>query len=426
MSTAIQHGLAPTRVVLPNDAVVLAKESRTTPAVTISAAFEAGSIADPADQVGLAYFLSRVIDRGSERMDAEALADALDSRGVALGISVTRHLLSISCTCLVEDFEAILELIGDVSIRPTFPEREIETHRGEIITAIRQDEDNPAVVAVERLFGLLYPDGHPYGRRLKGTVETVERVDRATLLDFHRRHFSPASLSLVIVGDVEAKRAVDVAGRLFGGWRSPGAGDLAVPPVPDRSQRAEVVLPMMNKAQADIAYGFVTIPRLDPAYYAFTIMNNILGQYALGGRLGDNIRERQGMAYYVFSAFEPNVGEGPLLIRAGVNPVNVGRALAAIDEELRRMAAEGVTERELAETKQYLIGSMPRMLETNAGIASFLQSAEFFRLGLDYDVRLPARLSAVTLGQVNELARHYLVPERAAVVVAGPYDGNGR
>ncbi len=425
MTTATQHGLAPTRVVLPNDAVVLAKESQTTPAVTISAAFEAGTIADPEGQGGLAHFLSRVIDRGTERMDGEALADALDSRGVTLSISVTRHLLSIACTCLAEDFETILELIGDVAMRPTLPESEIETRRGEIVTAIRQDDDNPAVVAVERLLQQLYPDGHAYGRRPKGTVETVERIGRDSLLDFHRRHFSPASLSLVIVGDVEVTRAVDLAGRVFGSWRAPGAGELLVPPVPGRSARAEVVVPMMNKAQADIAYGFVTIPRLDPSYYAFTIMNNILGQYALGGRLGDNIRDRQGMAYYVCSAFEPNVGEGPLVIRAGVNPANVGRALAAIDEELRRMAAEGVTDRELAETKQYLIGSMPRTLETNAGIASFLQSAEHFRLGLDYDLRLPGLLSAVTREQVDELARRYLVPERAAVVVAGPYDGNG-
>ena len=124
---------------------------------------------------------------------------------------------------------------------------------------------------------------------------------------------------------------------------------------------------MADKAQADIAYGFNTVVASDPAYYALSVMNNILGQYALGGRLGDNIRERQGMAYYVFSAFEPNLGEGPLVIRAGVNPANVDRTIAAIDEEVRRMAADGVTAEELAASKKYLVGSMPRMLETNAG-----------------------------------------------------------
>jgi zinc protease len=182
---------------------------------------------------------------------------------------------------------------------------------------------------------------------------------------------------------------------------------------------------MMNKSQADIAYGFNTIARRDPAYYAFSLMNNALGQYAMGGRLGDNIRERQGMAYYVFSAFEPNVGEGPLVIRAGVNPANVDRTIAAIDDEVRRMADQGLTAAELAASKQYLIGSMPRMLETNAGIAAFLLSCEQFGLGMDHDTRLPALLDAVTLDEANALARRYLVPDRATVTIAGPYAPSG-
>ena len=178
---------------------------------------------------------------------------------------------------------------------------------------------------------------------------------------------------------------------------------------------------MMNKAQADIAYGFTTIVRSDPRYYAYTVMNNALGQYGIGGRLGDNIRERQGMAYYVFSSFDANVVEGPLLIRAGVNPANVERAIGAIDEEIARMAKDGMSAEELGDCKQYLIGSIPRMLETNQAIAIFLQTAEFFRLGLDHDLRLPALLEAVTLDDVNAAARRTLDPLRAAVVVAGPY-----
>jgi zinc protease len=183
---------------------------------------------------------------------------------------------------------------------------------------------------------------------------------------------------------------------------------------------------MMNKAQVDIAYGFTSVRRSAPEYYEDWLMNNILGQYSLGGRLGDSIRERQGMAYYVFSALDANVIAGPLIIRAGVSPANVDRTVASIDEELTRMAADGPTEGELAESKQYLIGSLPRMLETNAGIAGFLQTAEFFGLGLDYELRLPALLGAVTREAVHAAARTTLVPERATVVVAGPYVGGVR
>ena len=179
---------------------------------------------------------------------------------------------------------------------------------------------------------------------------------------------------------------------------------------------------MMNKAQADIGYGFTTIVRSDPRYYAYTLMNNALGQYGIGGRLGDSIRERQGMAYYVFSSFDANVVEGPLIVRAGVNPANVDRAVASIDEEMRRMAAEGLTPDELADCKQYLIGSIPRLLETNGAIATFLQTAEFFGLGLDHDLQLPSLLDAVSLEDVHAAARETLDVNRAAIVIAGPYE----
>jgi zinc protease len=183
---------------------------------------------------------------------------------------------------------------------------------------------------------------------------------------------------------------------------------------------------MMNKAQVDIAYGFTSLRRSDPEYYAYWLMNNILGQYAIGGRLGDRIREREGMAYYVLSALDANVIPGPLTIRAGVSPDNVDRAMASIDEELEKFAREGPTDKELAESRQYLIGSMPRTLETNLGIALYLQTEEFFGLGTDYDLRVPDLLCAVSRDEVVAAARRTLAPSRATAVIAGPYAGQVR
>jgi zinc protease len=214
---------------------------------------------------------------------------------------------------------------------------------------------------------------------------------------------------------------VAAAERTFGAWRKAPPSDISLTHPPSERHRQERIIPMMNKAQADIGYGFTTIVRSDPKYYAYTLMNNALGQYGIGGRLGDSIRERQGMAYYVFSSFDANVVEGPLVVRAGVNPANVDRAIASIDEEVRRMATEGMTPDELADCKQYLIGSIPRLLETNGAIATFLQTSEFFGLGLDHDLRLPSLLDAVTLDEVNAAARQTLNVSHAAIVVAGPY-----
>jgi zinc protease len=288
------------------------------------------------------------------------------------------------------------------------------------VTAIRQDQDNPGIRAAEALQALLYGPSHPYGRPAKGTVESVERIRRDDLVAYHAARFAPGALFIVIVGDVRAANAVAQVTAAFAGWDAVAAPERAVPPVPRHSSRQSVTIEMPDKPQSDIAYGFTSISRLDPAYCHHWVMNTILGQFGLGGRLAENIRERQGMAYYAFSSFDPSLGPGPLLIRAGVDPANVERALAAIDTEVGSLGRDGATERELLETCRYLIGSIPRMLETNQLIATFLQTAEFFDLGLDYDRRLPALLQAVTLEDVNAAAASVLHPERACVVSAGP------
>ena len=414
------RGLSPARATLGNGVVVLAKATDTMPAVTISLALRAGSAYDPDGAEGTTWLLSRVIDRGTDSRSAVDIAEALDSRGITLTVQVTRHLFTIICTCLAEDFEVVLSLLAEIVMAPSLPETEIATRKGEIITTIRQDEDSPAVLATETLMARLYPDGHPYGRRTKGSAAIVERLSREDVQRQHATRFAPSELTAVLVGDIEAPRAHDAIERVFGRWRALAPPLLVLPAVSRASAREHIVIPMPNKAQADIAYGFTSITRRDPGYYSMWLMNVAFGQYAIGGRLGDSIRERQGMAYYVSSSFDANVVEGPLTIRAGVSAANLDRAVASIDEEIERLFRDGLTEQELDESRRYLIGAMPRALETNTAIANFLQTSEFFGLGLDYDRQLPDYLRAVTLESAHEAARRVLSIERATVVVAGP------
>lgn len=417
------RGLAPVRTVLPNGVRLLVQPSRVTPAVTLNLSIEAGTVRDPEGLGGVAHFLSKVIDRGAGTLTAEEIADEFDSRGAALAVSVNRHALTLLVTCLAEDFAAVLRLLGEIVMRPALPEAEVDVRRGEVLTLLRQDQDNPATVALERLLAELYGAGHPYGRPSRGTVDSVQRIDRVALAAFHEAHIGPASTTLAVVGDVDPSFALDTVAEVFGGW----AGSVAASPAPTvaapASARRAVVVPMPHKAQADIAYGFVTITRRDPAFMAAWVMNNILGQYAMGGRLGENIRERQGMAYYAMTQFDPAVLPSPLIVRAGVDPANVERTVASIDAEVASFLADGPTEKELTESLQYLVGALPRQLETYAAIARFLQTIEFFGLGLDYDRRLPGLLRAVTGDEVVASARGLLDPARATVVVAGPYAG---
>ena len=413
-------GLEPIRFEIENGLVAIVKETRKTPIVSINIAVRAGVICDPDDRPGTVHLLSRVIDRGTSTRSAAAIADEFEVRGVSLSVNVTRHLLSFVCTCLAEDFETILTLVADIIRQPSFPDQEIGTRKGEVVTAIRQDEDSPLVLAAEGLMAALYGPQHPYGRRVKGTIESVDRVTRDDLIRLHRERVAPGEATVVVVGDVQTAHVRDVVARAFDGWRVPRPAPIAVSSPPPATGRRRIVVPMKGKSQSDIAYGFVSIARSDPSYYAYWLMNHVLGQYAIGGRLGDSIRERQGMAYYVGSALEANVGKGPLFVRAGVNPANVDRAIKSIDEELARARSEGLSGKELDDSRRYLLGSMPRALETNNGIANFLQTNEFFGLGLDYDVRLPDLLGGVTLDQANAAAQFAVDPERATIVIAGP------
>jgi zinc protease len=425
MSATLGAGLSPVRAELANGAVVTVQETSMTPAVTISAAFRAGAVLDPADREGLSYLTGRVLDRGTSLRSAAAIAEQLDERGVSLKVSTSRHALTLSCTCLSEDFDDVLAIVADVSRRAAFQDDEVEKQRLEAVSRLRQDEDNPALRAADGTLELLYTRSHPYGRPVKGTASAVERMTQQELVGFHDSFVVPATLSLVVVGDVPAERVVERAAIEFGGWDGPAPPPSEVQHSPPRVVRRRRVISMPGKSQADIVYGFTGVRRLDPRFHAYWMMNNVLGQFGLGGRLADNIRERQGMAYYAFSTLDTLAGEAPLLVRAGVDPADVDRAVAAIDHEVARLAAEGPTPVELEETRASLIGSIPRTLETNQGIAAFLQTVAEFGLGLDYDRRLPSLLRRVTLEEVCAAAAEVLDPARAAVVIAGPLEAEG-
>ncbi len=428
-------GLNPKRVTLDNGVTVIAKSNHTTPTVSTLVGVRTGAFADPPDRDGTAALLARVLDRGTVTRSGSAIADDLDGRGASLSVIAGRHQIALAATCLADDFAAVLALVADVARHPAFAEGEIATRRDNLITSIRQEEDNPASIAADAFAKALYGT-HPYARRVRGTVAGIEAIRRQDLVRFHQKGFEPSAITVIVVGDVEENEAIQSVSTWFADWpatakpaedqTSPAAPAAVKPPivVPDApviTERKLVAFPMMNKAQADVVYGFVGIRRSHPDYTAYSVMNNALGQYAIGGRLGDSIRERQGMAYYVFSSLDAGFGPGPFSIRAGVAAANVEKTIASIDAEIAAVREHGFTAREIDESKSFLIGSLPRQLETNAAIAAFLLNAEIFNLGLDYDERLPGLIGAVTKDAADAAARQLLDPSRATIAVAGPW-----
>ena len=420
--------LKPTRVVLPNGITVLAKANHTSPTVSILVGVRTGAYADPPEKDGTAALCARVLDRGTSKRTAEAIADDLDGRGASLSVIAGRHQMALAATCLADDFEPVLALVADVARHPGFPDKEIATRREALITSIRQEEDNPATMAGDAFAKALYGD-HPYARKVRGTIHGLESIRRQDLVRFHQKGFDPPIMTVVVVGDLVEEFALAAITKLFGDWSAsarrrrdrdkPARAQVPDPAIPPA--RRLVAVPMMNKSQADVVYGFVGVRRSDPDYPAISVMNNALGQYAIGGRLGDSIRERQGMAYYVFSSLDATFGPGPFTIRAGVAAANVEKTISSIDQELDLVLTKGFTAQEIDESKSYMIGSLPRQLETNAAIASFLLNVETFGLGLDYDERLPGLIGAVTKEAADAAARRLLNPLKATIAVAGPW-----
>ncbi len=212
--------LKPTRVVLPNGITVIAKANHTSPTVSLLVGVRTGAYADPPGKDGTAALCARVLDRGTAKRTAEVIADDLDGRGASLSVVAGRHQMALAATCLAEDFEPVLALVADVARHPGFPEKEITTRREQLITSIRQEEDNPATMAGDAFAKALYGD-HPYARKVRGTIQGLESIRRQDLVRFHQKGFDPPIMTVVVVGDLVEEFALAAITKLFGDWAPP-------------------------------------------------------------------------------------------------------------------------------------------------------------------------------------------------------------
>jgi zinc protease len=268
---------------------------------------------------------------------------------------------------------------------------------------------------------LCYPAVHPYHRLSDGTVTTIKRLTLEQLRSFHANHFRPETTTIVVVGDVRAEQAIAKIERVFRQWRARGKPEAyEIPDAPPLKQIIRKPIPLDGKTQADIVLGYPALRRNDPNYYALIIGDLIFGHLGLYGRLGANVRDQQGLAYYVFSSVEAGLGAGPWTVRAGVNPQNLDRAIDGILAEIKRLCSAQVTQDEFDEARDFVTGSLALRLETNDGVAATLGDIELFGLGLDYLLRYPTIIRAITPEQIFDVTRKYAQVERYALAIAGP------
>lgn len=408
------------REILSNGIAVLGIENRTHPTVVLRLSLRVGSLLDSAERAGLASLTASGLTRGTRTRTFAAINETIDSAGMSMGASAGRHLAGVSVRCLSEDLDLALELLADVTRHPTFPETEIDQLRAQVLTGLRQADDDTGSVADRAFRERLFPVGHPYRLRSHGYQETVQALRAPDLAAFHAERYGPAGGYIVAVGDFDLTELVEKLEGAIGDWQGAPVELVAVPDAPP-AEPEQVEIALAGKTQSDLVLGRTAIRRKDPDYYALRMANLIFGRLGMMGRLGDTVREAQGLAYSVYSELDANVGAGPWAVRAGVNPQNVDAALLGIRDELRRFRDGGVTAEELERGKRYSTGTLVLQLETNDGVAGVIQDLEFFGLGLDFLDRYPGIVDGLTLDGVNDAAaRHLPRYEETVRVVSGP------
>ncbi len=410
-----------TRTILANGLTILVKENHNNASFTLRGRMRVGGLYDTAKTAGLAHFAVAALQRGTRKRTFQKLNAELDRNGMSFGIGAGMETVGFTGKALIEDFDRLLDLAADVLMHPQFPRIETEKLRGEILTDLKEADDDTRHVAYRDFRALCYPASHPYHRLSDGRPATVKKLSLKSLADFHARYFRPDVTTIVVVGDVNAKKAIERIEKKLGSWKAKGKPEPhSIPNAPRLGQIVKRTTPLAGKTQADIVIGYPGLRRVDPEFYALSLGDLIFGRLGLYGRLGANVRDQQGLAYYVYSGMEASLGAGPWAVHAGVNPKNVARAIDGILAEIKHLRSEPVSQDELNEAKDFVTGSLALRLETNDGVAGTLGDIELFELGLDYLQKFPNIIRSISAEQIQATVQKYAQIENYALAIAGP------
>ncbi|MBC7812645.1 MAG: insulinase family protein, partial [Burkholderiales bacterium] len=374
-----------TRVVLDNGITILVYENFAAQSVVITGAVRAGSLYETPEKSGLGAMTASALLRGTQKRDFNTIHTELEEIGASLSFGGGVFNTSFFGHSLAEDLPTVADILADALRNPVFPEKPVERLRGEIMTGLQIRNQDTRYRANRAFRENLYPEGHPYHYASGGSLQTIPTLAIEDLRAFHAKHYGPQGMAVVIVGAVKAADAINIVRERLADWQNtnqPQPPTLPeVPPVPENRR---VFVPLPGKSQSDIVMGVPGPSRFADDYMAATMVNSVLGQFGMMGRIGDVVREQHGLAYYAYSSVEGGHGPGPWMVSAGVNPANVELALESIVGELRRISDELVTDEDIADNMAYFTGHLPLQLENNEGIAGTLLNMEMFKLGLDY------------------------------------------
>ncbi|WP_426752147.1 M16 family metallopeptidase [Myxococcus sp. Y35] len=397
---------------------VIAAERGPLPLVSVRLVIRAGSATDPEGKHGLADFTARLLRRGTRRLNAQAIDEAVEFVGASLGVGVSEDAVSLSLTTPAEHFVQMLGVLGQLVREPTFPESEVDDARERELAHFANDLDDPSIIADRALVRALWGD-HPYGHDVGGSSKSVRTFTRDDVVRFHQERMGPRVAMLIVVGAVAPHRVAAAAEEAFAEWTG-GPDAPPVIPAPGRiAQAGRVILvDKPDQTQSQVRLGGPGMRMGHEDYFPATAMNIALGG-GFTSRLMNEIRVNRGLTYGVSSWFDSmNVG-GVFALSTFTKTESTREIIDVALAEIAGVREKGLKPRELADAQSYLAGLYPLRTETNESIAGSIAEARLHGLGDDWVEKFRDRLRAVTPKEVAAAAKKYCFAQAPAVVVLG-------
>jgi zinc protease len=406
----------PAETKLANGLQVLTVEDKRLPLVSFRLAFRSGDANDPADIAGLSDMMTHLLTEGTETRASKQIAEQVERLGATLMAGSGSDFTTVAASALSIFADEVLELMADVTLRPSFPQNEIELARENAKQLLIQQRAQPNFLATERVAKVVFGD-HPYSR-ISPTPESLDAMTRDGLKAFHDSTMTANNACMIAVGDIENEAMVDRLNKYFGDWQ-PGAVTAPIyPPLPAPSIRKAYLVDRPGSAQSNIVVSNPAIARTSPDYFPMLLMHTILGANA-SSRLFMNLREEKGYTYGAYSSLDARRVAGSFRVAAEVRTSVTGASLKEFFYELDRIRVESVSEKELADAKSYLTGVFPIRIETQEGLIEQLVSIRMFDLPDDYLHAYRDHVNAVTADDILRIARKYVTPDKAAIVIVG-------